>query len=157
MQAIDLPDNSVDIVLMFKSLHHVPTESMAQGMQELARVLKPGGLAWISEPVYAGEFNEIIRLFHDEKIVREQAFAALKQAVDSGLLELVEQIHCNTETRFADFNEFEQRIINVTHTDHKLSPALYAEVQAKFNQYMTAEGAKFPNPARFDLVRKPLP
>ena len=43
MQAIDLPDNSVDIVFMFKSLHHVPAELMAQGMQDLARVLKPGG------------------------------------------------------------------------------------------------------------------
>jgi ubiquinone/menaquinone biosynthesis C-methylase UbiE len=156
MQAIDLPDNSVDIVFMFKSLHHVPAKLMAQGMRELARVLKPGGLAWISEPVYAGEFNDIIRLFHDEKIVREQAFAALKQVVDSNFLELVEQIHCNTETRFANFNEFEQRIINVTHTDHKLSSVLYAEVQAKFNQHMTAEGAKFSNPARFDIVRKPL-
>lgn len=155
-QAIDLPDNSVDVVFMFKSLHHVPRELMAQALREIARVLKPNGLAWISEPVYAGAFNDIVRLFHDEKIVRELAFQALEQAVAAGELELVQQIFCNTETRFADFAEFETRIIKVTHTQHRLDDALYQQVQERFNTHVGAEGAKFANPARFDVLRKPL-
>ena len=155
-QAIDLPDNSVDVVFMFKSLHHVPRELMAQALREIARVLKPGGLTWISEPVYAGAFNEIVRLFHDEKIVRELAFQALEQAVAAAELELVQQIFCNTETRFADFAEFETRIIQVTHTQHRLDDALYQQVKERFNTHVGAEGAKFANPARFDVLRKPL-
>ena len=155
-QAIDLPDNSVDVVFMFKSLHHVPRELMGQALSEIARVLKPSGLAWISEPVYAGDFNDIVRLFHDEKVVRTLAFQAVEQAVDSGQLALVQQIFCHTETRFADFAEFETRIINVTHTQHRLDEALYQQVKAQFNQHVGAEGAKFANPARFDLLRKPL-
>jgi len=62
-EAIPAEDNSIDIVLMFKSLHHVPMESMDQALREIARVLKPGGLAWISEPVYAGNLNEVFKLF----------------------------------------------------------------------------------------------
>ena len=154
-QAIDTPDNSIDVVFLFKSLHHVPHDLMAQAMLEIARVLRPGGLAWISEPVYAGDFNNILRLFHDEKVVREQAFQAVSQAVEAGTLELVEQIFCHTESRFADFNEFDQRIIQVTHTNHQLDKALYQTVTARFEAHIGAEGARFENPARFDLLRKP--
>ena len=154
-QAIDAPDNSIDVVFMFKSLHHVPRELMAQSLQEIARVLKPGGLAWISEPVYAGDFNEILRLFHDEKVVRELAFQAVHDAVDAGTLELVEQIFCHTESRFADFNEFDERIIQVTHTNHQLDDALYQTVKTRFNAHVGASGATFENPARFDVLRKP--
>ncbi|OQX09798.1 MAG: SAM-dependent methyltransferase [Thiothrix lacustris] len=154
-QAIDVPDNSIDVVFMFKSLHHVPPTLMAQALQEIARVLKPGGMAWISEPVYAGEFNEILRLFHDEKIVRELAFQAVNDAVAAGSLERVEQIFCHTESRFADFNEFDQRIIQVTHTNHQLDDALYQTVKARFNTHVGANGAAFENPARFDVLRKP--
>ena len=154
-QAIDAPDNSIDVVFMFKSLHHVPRELMAQSLQEIARVLKPGGLAWISEPVYAGDFNDILRLFHDEKVVRELAFQAVSDAVAAGTLELVEQIFCNTESRFADFNEFDQRIIQVTHTNHQLDDALYQTVKTRFNAHVGASGAAFENPARFDVLRKP--
>lgn len=153
-QAIALPDNSVDVVFMFKSLHHVPRELMHQGLAEIARVLKPGGMAWISEPVYAGEFNDIVRLFHDEKAVRTLAFQAICDTVATGKLELVEQIFCHTETRFADFAEFETRIINVTHTNHRLDDALYAQVKQRFEAHIGAEGAKFANPARFDVLRK---
>ena len=64
-QDIPLEDESVDVVLMFKSLHHVPLEAMEPSMREIRRVLKPGGLAYISEPVFAGDFNDILRLFHD--------------------------------------------------------------------------------------------
>lgn len=30
------------------------------------------------------------------------------------------------------------------------------QVQERFNTHVGAEGAKFPNPARFDVLRKPL-
>lgn len=154
-EAIDAPDNSIDVVFMFKSLHHVPRELMGKAMQEIARVLKPGGMAWISEPVYAGDFNDILRLFHDEKVVRELAFNAMSEAVAAGTLDLVEQIFCNTDSRFADFAEFEQRIINVTHTNHRLDDTLYQQVKTRFNAHVGAEGARFENPARFDVLRKP--
>ena len=83
---------TVDVVLMFKSLHHVPVDLMDQALREIRRVLKPDGLVYISEPLFAGEFNEILRLFHDEQKVREAAFSAVKKAVDAGLFRLVEEI-----------------------------------------------------------------
>lgn len=153
-EAIPLPDASVDLVLMFKSLHHVPLAQMDRALAEIARVLKPGGLAWISEPVYAGELNEVFKLFHDEKAVREAAFAALCRAVDGGLLQLRQQLFFNTRSHFADFAQFDQRMIQVTHSDHRLSPELYAQVRAHFERYLGAEGATFLNPQRVDLLAK---
>jgi SAM-dependent methyltransferase len=154
-EAIPLADASIDVVFMFKSLHHVPMETMAQAMGEVARVLRPGGLAYISEPVYAGEFNDILKLFNDEKVVREAAFAAVHSAVDKGLFELQEQVFFRSPVQFADFAEFEQRIIGVTHSEFKLSPETYGEVKARFALHQTAEGADFAQPIRVDLLRKP--
>ncbi|WP_371325387.1 class I SAM-dependent methyltransferase [Dechloromonas sp. ZY10] len=154
-EAIPLPDASVDLVLMFKSLHHVPLALMDRALGEIARVLKPGGLAWISEPVYAGDLNEVFKLFHDEKIVREAAFAALCRAVEQGPLQLREQLFFNTRSHFADFAQFDQRMIQVTHSDHRLSPELYAQVKARFEQHLGPEGATFFNPQRVDLLSKP--
>jgi ubiquinone/menaquinone biosynthesis C-methylase UbiE len=90
-EEIPAANASIDIVLMFKSLHHVPVDKMDQALADIRRVLKPGGLAYLSEPVYAGEFNEILRLFHDERAVRDAAFAAIQRAVHGGALELVSQ------------------------------------------------------------------
>ena len=154
-EAIPAGDNSVDIVLMFKSLHHVPMELMDQALREIARVLKPGGLAWISEPVYAGDLNEVFKLFHDEKVVREAAFAALCRAVEAGHLALEKELFFNTRSYFERFEQFDSRMIRVTHSNHQLSPELYQRVREKFDTYMTAEGATFLNPQRVDLLRKP--
>lgn len=153
-EAIPAADTSFDIVMMFKSLHHVPMPLMAQAMREINRVLKPGGIAWISEPVYAGEFNEIIRLFHDEKIVRQAAFDAVRQAVDDGLFALMKQRFFATRGHFDSFEQFDQRMIQVTHTDHQLSPALYEQVRQKFETHLTPDGAVFSNPLRVDVLRK---
>ena len=153
-EAIPAADASFDIVLMFKSLHHVPVNRMSQAMAEIRRVLKPAGLAYISEPIYAGEFNDILRMFHDEKIMREAAFAAVEQAVQSGVLELVGQKFFSTPGHFDSFEQFEDRILKVTHTHHDLSPALYQAVKGKFMQHMTTQGADFNNPIRVDLLRK---
>ena len=153
-EAIPAPDASFDIVLMFKSLHHVPVALMGQALREISRVLRPGGVAWISEPVYAGDFNDILRLFHDEKEVREKAFAAICQAVESGCLRLERQLFFNTRSQFDDFGQFDTRMIRVTHSDHQLSPALYQEVQEKFTAHLGPEGATFINPQRVDILCK---
>ncbi len=154
-EAIPAEDSSFDIVIMFKSLHHVPVEHMDQALSEISRVLKPGGWAWISEPIYAGDFNDILRIFHDEKVVREAAFAAVCKAVGSGSLTLEKQLFFNTRSQFDNFEQFDARMIRVTHTRHQLSPSAYQQVREKFMRHLTPEGATFFTPQRVDLLRKP--
>lgn len=155
MQAIPEPDASSDAVVMLKSLHHVPVDMMEQGFAEIYRVLKAGGLVYISEPVYAGEFNEILRLFHDEQQVRQAAFNAIKGAVDSGRFELVEEIHFLSESRFQGFAEFEHQIIGATHSEFQIDVSLHAEIKRCFEHHLGADGiAVFMNPLRVDLLRK---
>ena len=153
-EKIPADDSSFDFILMFKSLHHVPIELMDDAFAEIHRVLKPGGYVYISEPIYAGDFNEILRLFHDEKIVREAAFAAEKRAASAGQLTLVKQKFFLQPMHFTDISQFEQQVIGVTLTDHKLSAELLEEVRLKFNQHMTANGADFHMPIRVDLFSK---
>lgn len=143
-----------DIVLMFKSLHHVPTELMDSVFSEIRRVLKPDGVAYISEPVYAGGFNEILKLFHDEKSVREAAFAAEKRAVSSGQLALVTQKFFLQPMHFESFGQFENQVIKVTHTEHRFSSETLENVRAQFNTHLTREGADFYMPIRVDLYAK---
>lgn len=153
-EKISATDSSYDIVLMFKSLHHVPIELMDDAFSEIRRVLKPGGIAYISEPIYAGAFNEILKIFHDEKAVREAAFAAVKRAVLSRRLALVTQKFFLQPMHFANFCQFEEQVLKVTHTDHKLSPEKFDEVRSKFNQHMTPHGAEFHMPMRVDVLKK---
>lgn len=154
-EAIPLDGASVDRVFMFKSLHHVPVELMDQAMAEIARVLRPGGLLYVSEPIYAGAFNDILKLFNDEQRVREAAFAATQRAVQQGLFTLRQQVFFRSPVRFADFAEFEQRIIGATHSEFKLSPEVYGEVKGRFALHQTAEGADFEQPIRVDLLQRP--
>jgi ubiquinone/menaquinone biosynthesis C-methylase UbiE len=153
-QAIPADDASADIVMMFKSLHHVPMDLMATAFKEIARVLRPGGLAYISEPVYAGDFNEVLKLFNDEQVVRRAAFDAVQAAVADGVLELVEQRFFNTPNRFETFEDFEHRIMQVTHSDYSMSPELHERVKIRFVDFMTPDGANFVMPIRVDLLRR---
>jgi ubiquinone/menaquinone biosynthesis C-methylase UbiE len=156
-QDIPVPTSSVDVVLMFKSLHHVPTELLGQALREIHRVLVPGGLAYISEPVFAGAYNEIMRVFHDEEQVRHAAFDALREAVDSGLFTLVTERFFRSPLKFASFAEFEARVLGVTHTIHRLTEAQHATVRARFASHVGQDGASFEQPMRIDVLRKAAP
>ena len=153
-QEIPLQDESVDVVFMFKSLHHVPLELMEPSMREIRRVLKPGGLVYISEPVFAGDFNEILRLFHDEQKVRQAAFYTIKKAVDEGLFDLVKETFFNSPMKFENFAEFENNTIKATHSSHKLDDKLYDLVKQRFEHHVAGDGAHFLMPMRVDLLQK---
>jgi SAM-dependent methyltransferase len=153
-EKIPEPDESFDAVLMMKSLHHVPTDQMDQALREVRRVLHMEGLALIVEPVFGGAFNEILRIFHDEKNVRLAAFEAIGRAISSGSMELVEERFFLTAVTIPDFDVFEQNYVNVTHSDLRLSSAQRTEVRQKFERHMRLDGATFKMPMRLDLLKK---
>ncbi|WP_371414983.1 hypothetical protein [Thiolapillus sp.] len=76
---------------------------MGKALEEIHRVLRPGGRAYIFEPVYAGQFNEILRLFNDEKEVRQAAFDTLKDAVSRGDFALKDEIFFQSKSEFGTF------------------------------------------------------
>jgi SAM-dependent methyltransferase len=154
-EAIPAPDAHFDVALMFKSLHHVPGGSLQQALREIRRVLKPGGLLYVSEPVFGGDFNEILRLFNDEQSVRAAAFAALQAAVADGSFELVEESFFDAPVKFQDFAEFERMILGVTHTQHVLSPEVLGEVRRRFARHASPDGVRLLQPMRIDLLRRP--
>lgn len=153
----DIPasDNSIDTVFMFKSLHHVPVDAMDQALQEVARVLKPGGLAYISEPVFSGDFNEILRLFHDEEKVRHAAFGALQRVVNSQLLSLKQEFFFNTPISFENFKQFSDQVIGVSYNNYQINDELYGKIIWKFEQIISQNRGDFLTPVRVDLLQKP--
>jgi ubiquinone/menaquinone biosynthesis C-methylase UbiE len=153
-EAIPAPAASFDGALMLKSLHHVPLARLAQALSEVARVLRPGGWLYVSEPVYAGALNEIVRLFNDEREVRAAAQHALDDAVRADLL--LPQAECRFETpaRFRDFADFEQRIVRPSWADHAIDDALLAAVRARFEAHAGPDGAAFNRPMHVRLFRR---
>ena len=153
-EAIDEPDASFDIVLMFKSLHHVPLDVMDAALKEIHRVLRPGGVAYISEPVFEGSFNEVIRLFHDEQSVRLAAFEAVERSVAAELFDLGEERFFRNRVRLQSFEQFEKGIIQSTHTEHRLDDALLAQVRERFESNASDAGYVFDVPNRVDILVK---
>jgi len=153
-ESIPFENESFDVVFMFKSLHHVPIEFMNDALREVERVLRSGGLVYISEPVFEGDFNELIRLFNDEEQVRKAAYSAIKKDIAAEDLFLVQELYFNTEMVFESFEEFERKVINVTHTNHHLSPELHKRVKENFLLYMGDDGARFLMPNRVNLLQK---
>ena len=153
-QAIPLPDASQDLALMLKSLHHVPVPLMAQALAEVARLLKPDGHLYVSEPVFAGPLNEVMRLFHDEQEVRAAAQAALDAALVTGQWTQAAEVRFDMPVSFTSFADFEQRMMRPTFADHRISNAKLAEVRHAFEPHCTAEGAWFERPMHVRLLTK---
>ncbi|MDH3355654.1 MAG: methyltransferase domain-containing protein [Chromatiales bacterium] len=151
---IPLEDESIDVVLMFKSLHHVPVDLMSHAFKEIKRVLKQGGVVYISEPVFNGDFNEVLRIFHDEENVREMAYRAINHAISSKEFLSVKEMFFNVPLFFDSFESFEKNIINVTHSHHQLSDALIQRVKEQFSINIKDDGAHFLMPIRVNLLKK---
>lgn len=153
-QSIPRPDASCDGVMMLKSLHHVPIALMDQALREIARVLAPGGWLYVSEPVYAGDFNDLVRRFHDEGQVRAAAYAALQRASAAGVLSWDREVVFDTPLQFRDYEDFHGRIVQATHADHVLSPELAREVREHFQRHMGADGARFVRQMRINFLSR---
>jgi len=153
-QSIPFSNGAYDLALMLKSLHHVPLELIGQALSEVHRVLRPNGLLYVSEPVFTGALNDVMRVFHDEELVRAAALRALQAAVLSGAWAQVSETRFEMPVHFRDFAEFEARMIGVTFVTHQLNAKTLQAVRERFAPHMSADGAHFARPMRVNLLRK---
>lgn len=153
-EAIPFGDASFDGAMMLKSLHHVPMALMDQALTEIARVLRPRGWLYVSEPVYAGPLNELIRLFNDEGEVRAAAQSALDRVIATGQWMAAAEQRFEMPVRFASFEEFEQRMMRPTFADHGIDDAMIERVRQRYAPHQGEGGAHFTRPMHVRLLRK---
>jgi SAM-dependent methyltransferase len=153
--AMPLADGWADGALMLKSLHHVPLDDLDRALDEVARVLRPGGWFYVSEPIYDGALNELVRLFNDEGVVRAAAQSALDRAIGRGRFAPVSDHRFAQAVAYPDFESFEQRMMRPSFADHRLTPTVINAVRQRFAPHCGPTGARFVRPMHVRLLRRP--
>lgn len=155
-ESLPVDDGSVDVVVFFNSLHHVPVSAMDAALGEAARALKPGGVLYVSEPVAEGSYFEAMKPVTDETEVRAAALAALKRAVKAGAFREVSE-HLARGTRVEE--SFEGACAQLIDTDPKRAPLIEAkkeELRSRFLKYgrKCEGGYAFDRSTRFNLLSR---
>ena len=157
-QRLPIPDESIDVVLFMRSLHHVPPEDMLEALRGAARVLRPGGAVYIAEPLTEGDFFELTSLVEDELEVRAAAQQVIADATLAGL-ERGEQVEYDVRLCLAGVDAFAARMISVDPARGELFEArktLVAEAFARLGEPGGRPGERcFPVPMRADVLRRP--
>ncbi len=152
-QELPFPAASFDAVVFFNSLHHVPEAHMDTALAEAARVLRPGGVLYVQEPLAEGEFFELTGPVEDETRVREQAQASLGRA--GAFVELARREAVMT-ARFKDFEALRRRLIAVD--PHRVVAVEEQEraLRAAFERLgrATEAGREFEQPLRVRLLAR---
>jgi SAM-dependent methyltransferase len=153
-EALPLPDASLDVVMFFNSLHHVPVEHQAQALAEAARTLKPGGRLCAIEPLALGPHFQANRGIEDETLVREKAYDALRAAWEGPDFEPDCEYSYLTEVRYADFEAFRDGMIAVDERRRAKIEAQESELRAAFEENAELRDGKFAldQPIRLNLM-----
>jgi len=156
-RAEELPfaSDSIDVVVFFNSLHHVDVDNMTLALREAARVLKSGGVLYVSEPVAEGSNFELMQPVHDETEVRAKAYEALQGAEELGLSPQSEFTYIHPAVH-ADFAQFKERLLRTN--PHREDAFIQQEeaLKAAFKRIGEAvsDGYAFDQPMRVNLFTK---
>ncbi len=156
-EKLPLDDESVDLVLYFNSLHHVPAALHRKALEEARRVLVRGGAALIVEPLAEGDWFELVRPVEDETAVRAQAYAAIQAALGDLFLGERELIY-RSPLAFKSFDEAAARILAVDPARAPVLDKLRPDLARRFadSGEPLPEGRLFYPASRANLLRKRL-
>jgi SAM-dependent methyltransferase len=155
-QRLPLPEQSNDVVVFMRTLHHVPPAEMLPALGEARRVLRPGGVVYIAEPLAEGDFFELTSLVEDEREVRAAAQRTIADADKAGL-DRVERFEYDVRLCLADLDAFHARLVSVDASRGEVfeqRKTLVAEAFARLGEPGERPGERcFMAPMRVDLLR----
>ncbi len=148
---------SIDGVIFFRSLHHVPVAAMEAALAEAARALKPEtGFLCVIEPGMTGAHFPVMRPFHDETLARNAAQDALAYAA-ARLFSERQSFRFVQHPRYANFDALVARALGQTFNQIQRERVETDEVRALFEAGRTERGDyAFEQPMLLDLFRAPL-
>jgi SAM-dependent methyltransferase len=139
-EAIPLPDQSVDVAVMMRSLHHVPDPDSA--FPELRRVVR--AFVYIAEPLPTGDFFELMKPVDDETEVRASAQRAIANATG---FERVSTTEYDVTIPIATFEAFRDRVLAADPERAERFATLEADLRSRFTP------GDYSVPMRADLLR----
>jgi len=155
-QALPLDDASADVVVFANSLHHVPGKLLDAALGEAARVLRPGGVLYVQEPVAEGPYFELVRAVDDETEVRAAAQAAIRRADRHGLAR-EQTIEFESDVVHPDFASFRDRVVLADAERAAAFEGIGDTLRQRFEAMAerTDDGAfRFRHPMRVDVLRR---
>jgi ubiquinone/menaquinone biosynthesis C-methylase UbiE len=155
-QALPLDDRSADVVVFANSLHHVPTELLDTALAEAARVLRPGGVLYVQEPLAEGAYFELVRAVDDETEVRAAAQAAIRRAAGHGLAH-EQTIEFVSEVVHPDFASFRDRVVLADAERTAAFEEIGDDLRERFEASAERDddgGYRFRHPMRVDVLRR---
>lgn len=156
-QQLPLDEESVDVVVFMRSLHHVPLSDMLDGLREARRVLRPDGVVYIAEPLPEGDFYALTSLVEDEREVRAAAQRTIAGAQATGL-ERVRTVEYDAPLVLSGLDAFAARLVSVDPARGEMFQARKAELAEAFERLGEpvdgAGGRRFLVPMRVDLLRR---
>jgi len=152
---LSFKDDKLDLVVFFNSLHHIAMESQDKALGEAARVLKPGGMVYICEPLAEGEHFELMKPVHDETIVRAAAAQAIGRAAQHGLVQEKQTTYLH-QACYPDYAAFRARVLAINPGLDGDFDELEIILKNNFERigHNTDDGITFGQPMRVNLLVK---
>lgn len=154
-EALPLPDASFDVAIYCNSLHHVAVGDQPRALQEAARVLRRGGLLYVTEPLAEGPYFEVTRIVDDEGAVRAAAYEAIQGATKVGLASERELLYL-TPISYANFEAYRERSLLLEPHRADVFDTMNAVLRRQFDRLAEhrADGFHFAHPSRVNLLRR---
>ncbi len=154
----DLPfeDGSFDAVIFSNSLHHVPPERMEQALAEAGRVLRPGGLLYVAEPLAEGPLFELMLPVEDETALRAAAYAALRRRAGPPVFDGLREVLYVAAAKYRGFEAFKAQVLAVDPDRRETFEAAEDEIRAGFETAAVRrdDAAFIDQPFRLTLSRR---
>jgi SAM-dependent methyltransferase len=153
-EALGFAGASFDVVIFFNSLHHVPVESMDDALAEAARVLRPGGVLYVQEPLPEGPAYELLRAVRDETRARAAAQEALARALEGRFVALARRASVLT-MHHPDFDAMRARAISVDPARAATFKEREADLRTAFERLgrrVEGRGYEFDQPVSINLL-----
>ena len=129
---LPLDDRSTDLVCFMFSFHHVPLALQEAAIDEVFRVLKPGGRLHVVDPLPGGPMSEVMAPLDDETEVRTRSQARLDVLAEQGRFSLQSKVSYAIGQTTPDFQSYLDSVIAVDPRRAEKLPEARSEMEAAF-------------------------